>query len=318
MDSDKQQFLRILVLVTVFTIVVAAAYLISDRFGDASRQLAAPVNFAELSTADANGRRYFITDERVHTVLDIETTRFRCGYAHVLDLGKRYFDGGGRLLLIGLGGGSVARSYALDGWRIDAVEPDTEITAVARSKLALGKDDARVHATTALNFLVFQHETYDAVVIDAFGSRTVPVEMLTREGLGAVAERITKDGIVMLNLAAVGWKDEIVCAVAATLESHFEHVLALPMAEPPNTLGYVILFASNRPLEPAEDPPTPFDRMTPAYDRFHAWENRFKPDTAEAKVITDRRNPVRGWLAEIKAAGGLTLDETRDFPGTAP
>ncbi len=319
MNTGKGQFIRVAALVVLFGVVAFAVISLRDFFGgDGGRRPVALVNFNEISAADSHGLRYLVVDDRVHTVFDIGTGQFRCGYAHILDLGKGYFENPGRMLLVGLGGGSVARSYAAEGWTVDAVEPDNEITVLARSKFGLKEKDARVHATTARDFLAFHGEPYKLIIVDAFGSRIVPVPILTEEGLGVIARQLTDDGVVMINLGSVDWHHDIVRSVAATLETQFENILALPMAEPPNTLGYVVLFASNRSLELAEEPPTPYDRTTSAYDRFHAWENKFRPDTRDVRVLTNKWSPFGVWVAEMKAAGGMTLDESRDFPGVAP
>ncbi len=319
MNSGKGQILRIAVLVVLFTVAAFAVISIRDFFSNGGRRgPVAPVNFSEISAVDSHGRRFLIADTRVHTVFDIGTGQFRCGYAHVLDLGKGYFKTAGRALIVGLGSGSVARSYAADGWMVDVIEPDEEITILARTRFGLEKEVARVHATTARDFLAFQGDPWTLIIVDAFGSRTVPAPLLTKEGIDVAASRLADDGVMMVNIGSVGWRHDIVRSVAATLETRFENVLALPMAEPPNTLGYVVLLASNRSLELAEEPPTPYDRMTPAYDRFHAWENRFRPETEGIRTLTDDRNLIAAWLDEMKAADGLTLEESRDFPGSAP
>jgi len=91
----------------------------------------------------------------------------------------------------------------------------------------------------------------------------------------------------------------MVLSTAATLKTCFKNVIALPIAEPPNTLGNVILLAAHRPLELRNDLDRPYSRFSEEYDINHAWDNRFRPDTDAALVFTDDRNPVDLWGERI-------------------
>ncbi len=81
------------------------------------------------------------------------------------------------------------------------------------------------------------------------------------------------------------------------------------MAEPPNALGNVVLLAANRPLALADEPGVPAGRLTPEYDRFHAWENRFAPDTRGARILTDDANPSDLWSEATNLATRKSLHE---------
>jgi 16S rRNA A1518/A1519 N6-dimethyltransferase RsmA/KsgA/DIM1 with predicted DNA glycosylase/AP lyase activity len=53
----------------------------------------------------------------------------------VMDLAKSFFEKPGELLLIGLGGGSMIKNFAKDGWKVDAVEIDPTVIRVAQEHL---------------------------------------------------------------------------------------------------------------------------------------------------------------------------------------
>ena len=80
---------------------------------------------------------------------------------------------------------------------------------------------------------------YDLVVLDAFGSSSVPFHLVTEEAFGLVHSRLNEGGILAMNVEAVGWHDIIVHSLAATLGGQFAHVKVLPMEEPPDTFGNV-------------------------------------------------------------------------------
>jgi hypothetical protein len=79
------------------------------------------------------------------------------------------------------------------------------------------------------------------------------------------------------------------------------------MAEPPNTLGNLILLAANRSLELIRELPPSWDRLSNAYHQHHAWDNGFTPDLAGVPVLTDDRNPVDLWAERINLAARKVL-----------
>ena len=45
--------------------------------------------------------------------------------------------------------------------------------------------------------------------------------------------------------------------------------------------------------------PIPEWRFSAEYDMAHAWDNRFEPETKDAVLLTDDRNPVALWGEKI-------------------
>jgi spermidine synthase len=88
--------------------------------------------YADLRVLDWNDSRLLLVDGGTHTIVDRETLNTTFPYAMVMDIPKFMFDKPGAAVLVGLGGGSVARSYYRDGWRIDTVEIDPGMLASRR------------------------------------------------------------------------------------------------------------------------------------------------------------------------------------------
>jgi len=85
--------------------------------------------------------------------------------------------------------------------------------------------------------------------------------------------------------------------LSATLRQVFADVIALPQEEPPNRLGNIVLMASQKKLVPLREPERnelldPEWRFGPAYQKIHAWDNRFTTDTTNVQVLTDDLNPI--------------------------
>ena len=298
------------------TAVAAVAFIIlaaaSPFLGAGNRPGADTVAFeespyAEVRIVDYLDARFMIIDGSIHTFVDEETGRNLFPYVHVIDLARNFFDEPGSICLIGLGGGTIAGRYSRAGWRVDAVEIDPTVIDYAYEYFLLDPSDADVFKMDGRRFLRESRERYDMIVFDAFGGGNIPFQLVTVEAFSLAAARLEPHGVLVFNVEAIGWKDVIVTSIAATLETRFSNVLALPIAEPPNTLGNIILLASNRELELPEELPVPDSRFSSIYDRVHAWDNRFEPDTQGVPILTDDRSPVDLWAERINLAARKEL-----------
>jgi spermidine synthase len=269
--------------------------------------------YGEIRVVDFKDSRFLLIDGGIHTSVDAVTFENNYNYAWVLDIPKNMFDYIGDMLLIGLGGGSVLKSYYLDGWDIDAVEIDPAITETAYNYFGLNPDWGNILHMDGRRFLKEISKKYDLIILDAFGSSSIPFHLVTAEAFVLAASRLNEEGILAINIEAVGWDDIIVNSITTTLKTSFKFVKALPIAEPPNRLGNLILLASNRPLELKEeldrDYSNPDFRYGAGYQRVHAWDNSFIPETKNFSILTDDLNPVDIWSERINLAARKELHE---------
>jgi len=265
--------------------------------------------YGEIRVIEDERGRFLLIDGGIHTMIDPESGESLLGYVDVLDIAKLFFEKPGRTLLVGLGGGSAARRFARDGWQVEAVEIDPVVARFAYEYFGLKADEAAVFEMDGRRFLRSAGAKYEIVIMDAFGSSSIPFHLVTRESFALIDSRLAPNGILAMNLEAAGWDDMLVKSVGATLQEVFEHVKALPMAEPPNTLGNLVLLASHKPLELSEEPPVPLDRFSAEYNRAHAWDNRFDVDRKGAPILTDDHNPVDIWAERINLTARQKLHE---------
>lgn len=255
--------------------------------------------YSEIRVVTKDELRLMLIDGMIHTEIDTVSFGSPSDYVNVLDLAGRMFREPGRMLLVGLGGGAVARRYARNGWSVDAVEIDPAITRIAREYFGLAPADARVFHMDGREFLSSGSDRYDLIVIDVFGSGALPFHLVTREAFALFKRRLAPGGVIAMNAIAVGWQDDLVRSLSATMNGELSRVIVLPMAEPPNQLGNVIIVASDREPDLVEELPVPFDRFSPEYHRAHAWDNRFTVDPRGVRVITDDRNPSDLWAEHV-------------------
>lgn len=270
--------------------------------------------YAQIAVIDHREARFLLIDGAIHTFIDQQSGETLFPYVNVIDIVRSIHAKPGEALLIGLGGGSVAKHFTGAGWSVDAVEIDPVVVRFAAEHFGLEPEDAEVYTMDGRRFLKNTGKVYDLVILDAFGSGTIPFHLVTAETFGLIRSRLALNGIVAVNLETLGWKSTIVRSVAATMKEHFENVAALPIAEPPNILGNIILLASGLPLELESELPDPVSRFSAEYDRVHAWDNRFVPDITNVPVLTDDRNPVDLWGEQINLVERRELREYfKDF-----
>jgi spermidine synthase len=125
-------------------------------------------------------------------------------YTRVAMAGLAFSPPEGRLLFVGLGGGSMpmyARHVMPDVW-IDAVEIDPLIVDVARRHFGF-REDARMTAHTADGRAFIEDATpggYDVVFLDAFSTDGIPFALTTSEFLAAVRTTLAPGGVVVSNV----------------------------------------------------------------------------------------------------------------------
>ena len=276
--------------------------------------------YGELRVLDTQDGRYLFVDGAIHNLVDTSTWNSNLHCMAVLDVPKYFFEKPGTMLLIGLGAGSLVKQYSRDGWKVEAVEIDPEVIRLAHEYFGLQLSDGNVVEKDGRQFVASTRNAYDVIVLDAFGGSSIPFHLLTREAFGLISSHLNQGGILALNLQAVGWNDPIIKTVAVTLKQVFNDVLALPMEEPPNRFGNIVLLASNKKLEPLREPEYNAAlaaewRYGPGYQKVHAWNNRFMPDISGARVLTDDLNPIDVQLKEINLAARRELHKYFDQSG---
>ncbi len=313
--SGTKKTSRIVSAVLIVILAVVSFNFLPSEKADPSKGIIAVKQsvYGEIRVMDVDETRMLLIDGGIHTAVDKTTGENILPYAWVIDITKKLERYKGDMLLIGLGGGSVLKSFYEDDWDVEAVEVDPEIIRIEMKYFNPVPGFNNIVNDDGREFLRTTDRTYDLIVLDAFGSSSVPFHLTTVEAFRLAAQHLNKNGIMAVNIEAVGWDDIIVGSLAKTLHQVFSNVLALPIAEPPNQLGNVILLASDKPFEltaPLERDYWKTDyRFSDQYERNHAWDNRFVPDMKDAVVLTDDRNPVGIWAERINLEARKELHE---------
>jgi spermidine synthase len=274
--------------------------------------------YASLQVVDRGGARYLLIDGGTHTIMGFGEGESLHRYVPVMESAQLLFEEPAKALLLGLGGGILARNFHEEGWSVESVDIDAEVVRIARQHFDLPPmlstyvDDAR-------RFLNPHDDAWDLILVDAFGSSSIPFHLVTKEMFALCAGRLNENGVLAMNIECREWNDPIVHSLGITLRESFDHVWALPIAEPPNTLGNMILVATNR--EGFEFPDERLGDMEEAMltgdmeyhwkvvQQNHSWDNRFEPGITWGLVLTDDRSPVELWSERVNFEARRDLHE---------
>jgi spermidine synthase len=152
-----------------------------------------------------------------------------------------------RIAILGNAAGTTARAYShyFPRTKIDAVEIDGKLSEIGRRFFDMHGARIRLHHEDARPFLRASDERYDMIAVDAYRQPYVPFYLTTREFFELVRERLTPDGVLVMNIGHPRGEDGLEKVLSATAGAELTNVMRDPV-EPTNTL----LVASAAPLDP--------------------------------------------------------------------
>ena len=181
--------------------------------------------------------------ESVSNLLDPDDLPLR--YAQVMTIAAVYPETARKILMLGLGGGSISTYLGrfLPEAQVTTVEIDPGVITAAKTYFGLRETERmRYRAGDGRVFLSRNDERYDLILLDAYRGGYVPFHLLTREFYTLVKQRLTPGGAAAFNVHD-GSK-----LYASTIKTLGEVFAALDLY--PSGVGEVIAVASASPLDP--------------------------------------------------------------------
>ncbi|MDC0723152.1 spermidine synthase [Nannocystis bainbridge] len=222
-------------------------------------------------------------DEWVQTIIDLTDPDVPAhAYAEAMAAPFMVVDAPRRLLVVGLGGGTLVRWFhsRLPAAHIDAVEIDPEVVRLAAEwfgvvpgpRLGIFTDDA-------VRFIAGEGPTYDIIWLDAFldpgapgtDNAGVPEELRGLGFLRRVKQRLSPGGAAAFNIHHLTGYDVHVNAIAEVFPQ--VHVVRRPGSNE----WIVLALAQDEPLAPED-----LQRRAAALDATKAWGISF----AELAAVT--------------------------------
>lgn len=200
----------------------------------------------------------------------------------LLPLGWRAEGAPWRLLVLGLGAGTVARVFegesGLD-WSWTGVELDPVVVELGREWLDLDSAEKRGQVWSGLDArlaLRVARGAFDQIVLDCYSNQVeIPAHLCTREFFGELATHLAEGGWLAANLGGFDFADPVVSAVARTCARAFGGPALLVRV--PSSRNFVLLARRAAPLpfgqEGLELPPVPTrlvlgPRLLPGFTRL--------------------------------------------------
>ncbi len=128
-------------------------------------------------------------------------------YAKVVHVGLAVPEDPKRVLIVGLGGGTIPQflHHHFPEMAIDVVELDPAVVRVARSYFGFQPDQKmRVFVADGRKFIEKSGPVYDVVYLDAYSADSVPYSLTTSEFLKAAKNALSPGGVVVGNVWSSG------------------------------------------------------------------------------------------------------------------
>jgi spermidine synthase len=229
-------------------------------------------------------------------------------YTQVMTVATAYVAEPRRILMIGLGGGSIS-SYLgrfLPEAEIDTVEIDPGVIAAAKTYFGV-RETARVRYIDADGrvFLNRSRQRYDLILIDAYNGGSVPFHLMTKEFYTLVKERLAPGGAAAFN---VHDGSRLYASTVRTLGAAFAGVDLYP-----TRLGEVIAVAT------AAEPPDPARLEARAAALQARYRFRFAlPDLLSRRAANPQSQGANGEIITDDFAPADLQNGTREMPRRRP
>jgi len=198
--------------------------------------------------------RYMYFDRTLQSAMTLkDPTALRLIYSRYTSLGFTFRADAKKMLLIGLGGGSIPKKLNKEfpNMEIDAVELDPEVIKLAKDHFNIkeGKQ-LRLHAQDGRLFLTRTQTQYDIIMLDAYFTDAMPFHLATKQFFELAQKKLTPNGIVVANLisAVTGPSGKIARAFARTLRQVYPQTYIFASRRPDNvsleTIQNVIVIAT--------------------------------------------------------------------------
>lgn len=153
-----------------------------------------------------------------------------------------------KTLIIGLAGGTIAnqlRYFFPEKLEIEGVEIDRKVIDVAQRFFGLNDYDVKIYNQDGRIFLRNTFSKYNLIIIDAYQQELyIPWTLTTQEFWELVNARLTKDGIVAINVNSVSRESDLLKIISNTMASVFNNTYITELET--ESFNYLIASSQNQ------------------------------------------------------------------------
>jgi predicted membrane-bound spermidine synthase len=212
-------------------------------------------------------RLLLLRDNIIQTRIDLKSRQSLIAYPHVIYTFGSRVKKGSNVLLMGLGGGSLAALFAYYKYKVDACEidprikyvclkyfyPEEKVGPLFKKHVNIEVDDARHYIKTAYQ----RNKTYDLIIFDLFNAEVIPAYLLTYQCFLEIRKILKPQGFVVIFVIVKVDKEgrEGLCYILETLKRAGFYVHVYMKHEPPppekveEEIREVIFFCSEKPFK---------------------------------------------------------------------
>ena len=220
--------------VTIFWLAMISGFMASTGLARAKNIFEKDTFYHRIRVEQDSEARYLYFDRTLQSAMNLnDPTSLRLQYPRFTSLGLTLKPDPKKILIIGLGGGSIAKKYnhEFPSIELDVAEIDPEVIQVAKKYFFFqeGKN-LRVHAQDGRLFLMRAPKKYDIVLLDAYYADAVPFHLTTREFFQIADSKLTSKGAVVINMigSVTGPRSKIVRSMIKTLKGVFPQLYVFP------------------------------------------------------------------------------------------
>ena len=183
--------------------------------------------YHRIRIEEDNEARYMYFDRTLQSAMNLkDPTALRLLYSRYTSLGFTFRPDAKKMLVIGLGGGSIPKKIQKEfpHMEIDAVEIDPEVIKMAKDYFNIKENTLlRLHAQDGRLFMTRTRQQYDIILLDAYFTDAMPFHLTTKEFFELAQKKLTPNGIIVANLisAVTGPSGKIARAFVRTQRQVF-------------------------------------------------------------------------------------------------
>jgi predicted membrane-bound spermidine synthase len=173
---------------------------------------------------EGGGLRYYLNDYLTQNTYDPETGQSTSLFTHMLHgLAKVYTRETKDVLCIGVGVGIVPMLFANEDSKVDAVEINDKIPALAAKHFGFEPEKLNLTIGDGRQFVNSSAREYDAVILDAFLGDSSPSHLMSQEAFTQMKRVLKPEGVLVINMFGEfePGKDFFTASLDKTLKSVF-------------------------------------------------------------------------------------------------
>jgi spermidine synthase len=198
--------------------------------------------------------RYMYFDRTLQSAMTLkDPTALRLVYSRYTSIAMTFRPDAKRMLLIGVGGGSIPKKLNKEfpNLVIDAIDLDPEVIRIAKDHFNLAEHkNLQLHAQDGRLFLARTKHQYDIIMLDAYFTDSMPFHLATKQFFELAQKKLSPNGLVVANLisAVTGPSGKIARSFVRTQRQVFPQTYVFASRRPDNvsldTIQNVIVVAT--------------------------------------------------------------------------